>query len=340
MGKHLFVLPAILLLSACASVQLPQPDEWTDHGIIVAAGKKGDWDERIYPGISSPSTAVVSGREILLYYIAAAGDRTSDGGPARRSVGLLSGSGARSYSKYAQNPVISFFPNPEGCNGEEEGIWRATAALHGGPETIIYFGGLTQTSCRGSVQSDILSVSSADGRIFSEPSTVLAATDKSIWGSGKKGAEIFPAAAYEHDGEWYLFYVSKEVRPAWSLGLALGPTPDRFSMTRSLLMADHTSLGAGTRIRSASVWPIQTNAYVLFLKLSNSSRQMTRLEARIFDPREPTVLGDPVTVFDWEGEGAASVSGMVALDDRSGDWSLYYVRDKGGIRLMTAPIRK
>ena len=66
MGKHLFVLPAILLLSACASVQLPQPDEWTDHGIIVAAGKKGDWDERIYPGISSPSTAVVSGREIRI----------------------------------------------------------------------------------------------------------------------------------------------------------------------------------------------------------------------------------------------------------------------------------
>ncbi len=335
LSRSLFICAA-LLVSACATVRPPQPADWSDVGAITAAANPGEWDARTYPRIHSPTTATISADEILLYYIGAAGDRVSDGGPRERSVGLIIGRDD-AYKKHPGNPVLSWFPNPEGCNGEEEGIWRPAVALHDGSEVVVYFGAITQTNCRGSVQSDVRVATSPDGLNFADSVPVIEATDESAWGTGKKGAEVFPVAAYEHRGVWTLFYVSREVEPPWSLGLARGSSRDEVTSTQALLMADETSLGAGSRIRTASVWPLDSTTYALFLQVRNESSKVTRLEVRTFDPSDPSQLSESATAYEWQEEGA--VSSVVMLDRKSDTWNLYYATDGNGVRKMTAPAR-
>ena len=333
------LLSAALLISACATVRPPQPADWSDAGAITAAANPGAWDARTFPGIHSPTTVTTSAGDILLYYVGAAGDRVSDGGPRGRSVGLIVGRDDV-YKKHPGNPVLSWFPNPEGCNGEEEGIWRPAVALHGGSEVVVYFGAITQTNCRGSVQSDVRVATSPDGRNFSESVAVIEATDKSAWGTGKKGAEVFPVAAYEHRGNWTLFYVSREVEPPWSLGVARGASRDEMTSTQALLMADESSLGAGSRISTASVWPLDSATYALFLQVRNEKSQVTRLEVRTFDPSDPSQLSEPATVYEWRGYVAVSVASVVMLDRKTETWNLYYATDGNGIRKMTAPVHR
>ena len=131
------LLAAAAHMAACSVVVPPEPGDWTAHGLIVNAGRAGDWDNSFHPGIHIPATAIRNGEDILLYYVAADGDRESDGGPKRRSLGLAASSDGLKYSKHAHNPVVTYFPTPQGCNAEEEGIWRPTVALHGGSSVIL-----------------------------------------------------------------------------------------------------------------------------------------------------------------------------------------------------------
>ena len=181
---------------------------------------------------------------------------------------------------------------------------------------------------------------STDGRNFSESVPVIAATDNSGWGTGNKGAEVFPVAAYEHRGNWTLFYVSREVEPPWSLGLARGASRDEMTSTQALLMVDESSLGAGSRIRTASVWPLDSATYGLFLQVRNENARVTRLEVRTFNPSDPSQLSEPATVYEWRGDDALSVASAVMLDRKSDTWKLYYATDGNGIRKMTAPARR
>jgi hypothetical protein len=67
---------------------------------------------------------------------------------------------------------------------------------------------------------------------------------------------------------------------------------------------------------------------------------MTRLEVRTFDPRDPSQLSEPATVYEWRGDEALSVASVVMLDRKTETWNLYYATDGNGIRKMTAPVHR
>ena len=120
-----------------SATSFPQQSKWENHGIVLQPGPPGSWDVRL-EGAISPATAIKKGNTYFLYYVGADGDRSTDGGPRHRALGVAISTDGIHFTKYAKNPIITYLPH----NNEEEGVFSAGATLNIDGNIILYYGAM------------------------------------------------------------------------------------------------------------------------------------------------------------------------------------------------------
>jgi len=120
----LLLVPFALEPVAGLEYDIPQQSAWTDRGVVLSAGSSGSWDKRLH-GMISPCSMVKKGETYFLYYLGADGDRSTDGGPRHRALGVATSSNGIDFQKYSSNPIIKHLPH----NNEEEGKWLGYLSL-------------------------------------------------------------------------------------------------------------------------------------------------------------------------------------------------------------------
>jgi hypothetical protein len=116
-------------------VAIPRADEWSREQVVLAAGSEGSWDARLY-GQISPCTVVKKNGTWFLYHIGADGDRTTDGGPANRALGVATSKDGIHFKKFEGNPVLTHQPQ----NNQEEGVFSAGSVLDKNGDILLFYG--------------------------------------------------------------------------------------------------------------------------------------------------------------------------------------------------------
>lgn len=195
-------------------VQIPANADWTDHGIILSEGPSGSWDRR-FSGMLSPCTVVKKGGTFFLYYIGADGNRSTDGGPRHRALGVATSPDGFHFTKRGR--ILTYLPH----NNEEEGIFSAGAFLDTNGEIVMYWSALDAGSPTSTVvDSDIRLAVSNNGLNFTDKGDVISHADSKIWGYGD---ELFPVGAFREGNTYHVYYVAKGHGAWWDLGLGWGP---------------------------------------------------------------------------------------------------------------------
>jgi hypothetical protein len=138
-----FILSSALLslLFACLptsthtySLAIPTQSDWIDCGPIFSAGAEGEWDYYLWGGFAS--TVVKKDGIFYLYY---QGSDGYDDDWAHRYLALnrvATSNDGFNFTKYAQNPVLTWFPH----NNLEEGAVSGGAFIDATGEIAIYYG--------------------------------------------------------------------------------------------------------------------------------------------------------------------------------------------------------
>ncbi len=359
-----------------AEVQIPQQSEWADGGIVLEPGPQGSWDVR-FSGSISPCTVVKKNDTYFLYYIGADGDRSTDGGPRHRALGVATSCDGIHFTKYPKNPILTFLPHEGTRWDEEEGIFAAGATLDNNGQVVLYYGAMTATS-RTLVKDDARLAISNDGLNFIDVGIVIDHSDPTVWGYGD---ELDPLGVFHSGGLWYVYYVSANgVGTRWDLGMAWGPARHHLPNTGPVLTEGSYIIGG-----CDPMW-VRPDKIALFIVRDFDTRE---IEVRTASVSAPDVLSDPVhtylfgnmrhaTVFldncpadldgdgnvngpdllalleawgsnpghpaDLNGDGTVAVPDLLNLLANWGDcqvrtWFLYYRNaDGSAIRVMTAPV--
>lgn len=188
---------------ACATCCLPVDETgWLDLGVVIRPGNPGVWDARL-GGMINPAAVIKKNDTYFLYYIGADGNRSTDGGPRFRSLGVAISQDGLTYTKYEKNPVIVFRPN----GNEEEGIFSAAAILDDRNRVHLYYAACDAGSpVSVNVTCDIRLAISEDGYSFNDVGVVLSHNDSRVWGYGD---ELFPVGVIQSFGRTYLYYIAK-----------------------------------------------------------------------------------------------------------------------------------
>jgi hypothetical protein len=245
-----------------------------------------------------------------LYYIGADGDRSTDGGPRHRAIGVATSTDGIHFSKYEGNPIITYLPQ----NNEEEGVFSAAATLDANGDILLYFGGMiAKNQSSTTVSSDILLAISSDGLTFHNPGIVISHADKSVWG---RGDELFPLGIYEQNGIRYLYYIAKGIGAQWDLGLALGIDRKTFSDSQPILEKGDDIIGGNV---------VHAGDGEIFLFLVRDFEQ-GRIEVRRSDPTSSGQLSPAMDTYDFGNNWRHAT---VYLDSESSTWFMYH-RPRGG----------
>lgn len=305
-----------------SAVAVPAASDWSGPTQVLSPGPSGAWDSR-FAG-PAPATVVKKDGTYHLYYVGAAGDRSSDGGPANRAVGLATSTDGSTWTKHPDNPVVSW-DDLQNNSHEEEGAW-GMAAYVDGDEVILYVADLVGSG--GNVNGDIRLFTSTDGVNFSDQGIVL---DHSSSFPGDD--EVTPVGVYEDaGGTWHLYYVAKGGGTFWDLAHASGPSRDDFTSAEVVradnsegdnfryggdvvvLRDDSSGVRIGTMIGGANEGD---HEYYSF--------EDTDFTADTFEAQYP-----------WGSEGAAHY-----LDRSTSTWLAFHndgSDDNSGIYLRTAPV--
>jgi hypothetical protein len=231
-ARGLMALVVGMLLAAASgpahAAPFPPLSAFVDQGIVLQAGPPGSWDVRL-EGAISPTTAIKKGGTFFLYYVGADGNRSTDGGPRHRALGVATSTDGIHFTKYAGNPIITNLPH----NNEEEGVFSAGATLDDSGNIVLYYGATTAAdSTTTEVNCDVRVGVSSDGLTFSGLGIVVDHADTSVWDYGD---ELSPIGAFRAGGTWYVYYIGKGVAGLWLLGLASGPAYDSLTTTQSVM---------------------------------------------------------------------------------------------------------
>jgi glycosyltransferase involved in cell wall biosynthesis len=190
---------------------IPGPDDWVDYGPILEKGDEGEWDFS-FAGIT-PASLIKKDGTYYLYYVGADGYRSFDGGPRYRSIGVATSEDGIKYQKYEGNPIMTHSP----LSHEEEGANSAGITLDQQGNFIMYYGaaiGETDTTINANGRLAV----SQDGFNFIDKGIVVNRLNPFLYGFGD---EIFPVAAFQHQGRWNVYYQPngcferKDIRNGW-----------------------------------------------------------------------------------------------------------------------------
>ena len=300
-----------------ANLAIPSQSDWTDYGVILEPGVLGEWDYQMFGGFAT--TAVKKDQVYYLYYQGASGYRIADDTVTWRAIGVATSPDGINFTKYGDNPVITWFPNDNG----EEGAVSAGATLDESGEILLYYGANTEQSDM-LIHADGRLASSVDGLDFTDLGIVLDHADGSIWGSGD---ELFPIVAVHDASQWLVYYIPNGSLQSRKLGVAWGSSRDSLTNSTDALsgVAMIPAWGTGGQAK------IGPDTYAIFL----NDLTQARLEVRTVAVHSPDQLSSPVETYQFDDFRQATVF----LDEETNTWFMYYRnadQSRYGVKLAPA----
>ncbi|UCG24713.1 MAG: hypothetical protein JSW55_01570, partial [Chloroflexota bacterium] len=287
-----------------AGLSAPQDSDWTDYGQIFEAGEFGQWDYQLFGAFTN--SAIKKGETFYLYYQGASGYRIEDDTVTWRAIGAATSPDGINFTKYDNNPIISWFPTLNG----EEGAVSAGVTLDDDGTVMLYYGANTAAGPT-KVHADGRLATSADGLLFDDQGIVLDHNDGSVWGSGD---ELFPVLAIHDASQWILYYIPNGTLQARKLGVAWGAAPDELN--------DSSAASSGILEPTISAWGtagkarLDESTYALFI----NNVPERKIEVRTMSPSAPNQLSDVIETYPLEDIKEATV----LLDEESQTWFMYY----------------
>ncbi len=304
-------------------VNIPKQSDWTVHGVVIKSGKSGSWDARLY-GQVSPCTVVKKNGIFYLYYVGANGNRSTDGGPKDRALGVATSRDGIHFTKYRCNPIITHQP----VENVEEGVFSAGAMIDENGNLLLYYGAIwAENASTEEVHCNVALAQSSDGKKFKNYGDVISWNNPSVWGYGD---EIFPVGAYYANGQYNVYYVAKGNVGVWKLGVATGSSKEKMPNTR-------TALAKGQIIGGCDPVFISEHKIALFI-VHNFDKNY--IEVRTANVNSPEKLSDPVETYHMFPPRYRHT--VVYLDRQKKKWFMYQATDqaKNGNQIVvrTAPM--
>ena len=318
-AAHL-AMSIVFLASTVGATEIPSQGNWTDHGTIIQPGASGSWDMRFKSAGFNPGSVVRKNGKFFLYYTAADGNRSSDGGPRFRALGVATcnvdavdctlGS---NWVKHSGNPIITYRPH----NNQEEGIWSVAATIDPvSGDVVLFYGALisgSQTSTQ--VDSDIRMAVSTDGFNFTGDVEVFNHAAPVPWNCG----ELAPTGAAVIGGTWYVYTACGG---NWDLGLVWGPAKNNLNQSKQLL-----SYGAGADSRisgGGKVTDLGAQELALFVHRNPTTER--RVNVYRVSKSDPTNTGPIVDTYFTGGTNPWPnyKHQLVYLDRPTDTWYMFY----------------
>ena len=223
-------------------VAIPKAEEWSREQVVLEAGPRGSWDARLY-GQISPCTVLKKKGTYFLYYVGADGNRTTDGGPAHRALGVATSIDGIHFKKFERNPILTHQPH----DNQEEGVFSAGSILDKNGNILLYFGAtLASNSFTESVQCNAGFVTSKDGFHFKNQRYIFTWDEPRVWGHGD---EVSPIGAYKYGDKYNVYYIAKSGQVSWGLGVAIGDSPSKFNLFNKVQDEKRVIIGGCDPIR-------------------------------------------------------------------------------------------
>jgi hypothetical protein len=212
----------------------------------------------------------------FLYYIGADGNRSTDGGPRHRALGVATSNDGINFTRYRGNPVITHLPH----NNQKEGVFSATATLDSNGDIVLYYGALwAANSTTESVDIYFDLATSTDGLNFNNPPGYV---------RQNSGQEEDPVGVLRAGGNRYVYFIDNQ--SGWDLKLMSGSLKDNLSSLTTLLTSGTNIVGGGDPA------PIAPDKVALFLVRDFNT---WIVEVRIAPVSSPHQLSGPVETYDF-----------------------------------------
>lgn len=320
LGAALALLVVLPALPAWGQVRIPRQSDWTDRGTILTPGPAGSWEVRLN-GMITPCTVAKKNGTYYLYYLGADGNRSTDGGPRHRALGVATSTDGINFTKFGGNPIHTYLPN----NNEEEGIFSGASTIDANGDILLHYAAMDAgNSTSTSVDSDGRAARTSNGTSLTDLGVdVLSSRNNSLWGSGD---ELFPVGSFRNGSTWYLYYIAKGNGAFWDLGLAWGSSPTNMPNSQSVITSGSYIIGGCDPVF------LDANTIALFVLRDFNTRT---IEVRTASVSSPASLSSPVETYNF-----SDVShNTVFLDQAAGTWFMYYINRAGDrIGVMTAPV--
>jgi hypothetical protein len=281
---------------------IPRQEDWVDHGTIFEAGEPGEWDHILWGGFAF-SVIKIDGT-YFLYYQGSSEYSNEEETVMWRSIGVATSSDGIHFTKYANNPILTWFPN----NSLEEGAVSSAVTVDNDGRIYLFYGANTEETS-STVNADARVAVSTDGILFTDNGLVLDHTDRSVWGSGD---ELFPVAVIQEQDQWIVYYIPNGTLQSGRLGVATGNQYNNLQQT-SEVKAGRSGIKAwGT----AGQVKLNSGDYALVI---NNVREK-RTEIRQVSIMSPNILSEPITVYQY------NETQQIALlyDEQKEIWFMYY----------------
>jgi hypothetical protein len=285
------------------AVRIPAQAEWVDQGIILKAGKQGEWDYYLWGGFAF--SVVKKGDTYYLYYQGSSDYLSgADDTVMWRAIGVATSKDGIHFAKNTKNPVLTWFPT-QNC---EEGAVSSGITLDEDGKFHLFYGANTEQSAT-SITADARLATSLDGFNFSDQGVVLRHNDGSVWGSGD---ELFPVDAIYDQGKWFVYYLPNGTSLSGKLGVAHGDHYSDLDETSATLSGSNMISAWGT----AGHVKRSPGEYALIL---NNVREK-RTEVRLISTNAPNKVSEPVAVYQF----AEVQQAFILFDADKQTWFMYY----------------